>query len=90
MKWLNEELDPSGRWALLIYKLVSFSLRRHQHRKRHIDELFVLADCVQSAAHVAGNLRRSALLDPKRQLHDGGLKGELILVDLEKQGREKV
>jgi hypothetical protein len=33
------------------------SLGCHQNRKRYIDGLLVPADCVQSAAHVAGDLR---------------------------------
>ena len=41
------------------------SFRRHQHRKRHVDELFIPTDCVQSSAYVAGDLTRAALLDLK-------------------------
>jgi hypothetical protein len=40
------------------------------------------------APHVVGDVSRSALLDPIRQLHDGGFQGELVFVALEEQGRE--
>lgn len=39
---------------------------------------------------ILGDIRRAALLDPIRQLHDGGLESELIFVDLEEQGREQI
>jgi hypothetical protein len=60
------------------------SLRRHEHRERDLDELLVTIDRLQGAAHIVGNLGISSLLDPICQLHDGGLEGELVLVDLEK------
>lgn len=53
-------------------ELESYSLRRHEHRQRHADELVVLADRSQRAAHIASNLIRVALFDPQRQLHDRG------------------
>jgi hypothetical protein len=61
------------------------SLRRHEHRERHLDELFIFVDRVQGAAHVVGDLCRTAHFHPVLKLHDGGLKGELVFVDLEKQ-----
>lgn len=46
--------------------------RGHQHRKRQLDELLILVDGVQGAAHVF--LRVVVLLlDPVRQLKDRGL-----------------
>ncbi|MNR61583.1 hypothetical protein D3C85_1833730 [compost metagenome] len=42
------------------------------------------------AADITADLGRSAMLNPKRELHDGGLQGELVFVDLEQQGREQV
>lgn len=61
----------------------SRSFRRHYHRERHLDELFVLVDRLKGAADIAADLGRSALLNPKRELHDGILQGEVVFVDLE-------
>ncbi len=59
------------------------SLRRHQPCQRHVDELSVLTDRCQRAAHIASNLIWAALLDPKGKLHDRGFEGKLVLIDLE-------
>ena len=59
------------------------SLRCHEHRQRQLDELFILVDGVQGAAHVVGNVSRAARLDPIGKLQDGGFQGELVFVDLE-------
>ena len=64
------------------------SLRCHQHRESHLDELFILVDRFQGAAHIATDLGRTALLNPKRQLYDGSLQSELVFIKLEEQGRE--
>lgn len=66
-------LVDEGAWLLLC----------HKYRESQIDELLVLADCVQSAANVAGGLGCPSLLDPECQLHDCGFEGELVLIDLE-------
>ena len=66
------------------------SLWRHQHRQRQLDELFVLVDGVQGAAHVVGDISRAAGLDSIRKLHDGGFEGELVFVDFVQQGGEQV
>jgi hypothetical protein len=50
------------------------SLRCSEHRKRHVDELFVLTDCVQSTANISSDFRWSVLLDPECQFHDRGYK----------------
>jgi hypothetical protein len=54
------------------------SLWRHKHRQRHLDELFILVNRFQGATHISTDLGWSALLDPKRKLQDGSLKGELV------------
>jgi hypothetical protein len=66
------------------------SIRRYEYRESHLDKLFVLVDRFQGASHIATDLGRTALLYPKCQFHDGCLKGELVFVDLEQQGREQV
>lgn len=38
----------------------------HEHRKRHRDELLIFADRFQRSTHVASNLARFTLLNPKR------------------------
>ena len=55
---------------------------RHEHSKRYLDELLVSIDRVQGAPNIVGDVRRSAHLYPVRKLHDGGLQGELVFVDL--------
>lgn len=44
-------------------------------RERQLDELFVLVDCVQGAAHFVRDFGGPSLLDPVGQLEDGCLKG---------------
>ena len=68
----------------------SRSLRGHQDCERQLDDLFVLVDGVQGAAHVVGDVSLAAGLDPIRKLHDGGFEGELVFVDLVQQGGEQV
>lgn len=46
------------------------SFRRHQHRKRQLDEFLIFIDGFEGAAHVVGDIGGSALLDPVRQSHD--------------------
>jgi hypothetical protein len=43
----------------------------------------ILADRFQRTTHIASNLALSTLLNPECQFHDGGLKGKLVLMDLE-------
>ena len=64
--------------------------RATSDRERQFDELFVLVDCVQGTAHVVRDFGSALLLDPVGQFKDGGLKGQLVFVDLEEQGREQV
>ena len=64
------------------------SFWRHQHSERQLDELFIFVDGVQGSTHVVGDIGRASLLNPVRKLHDGSLEGELVLIDLEQQGRE--
>lgn len=78
------------RYLRTIFQAVYSSVGRHQHCKRHLDELFVLVDRPERAAHILGDVCRSALFDPVRQLHDGGFEGELVFVDFEEKGREQV
>jgi hypothetical protein len=66
------------------------SFRCHEHRQCHLDEFLVAVDGDQGAAQIVGDLGCAAGLDSVGKLQDGGLKGELIFVDLEKQGREQV
>lgn len=40
------------------------SVQSHQQCQSHLDELFILVDRLQSAADIAGDFRRAALLDP--------------------------
>jgi hypothetical protein len=60
------------------------SLWRHHHRKRHFDEFLIAVDCDQGATHVVGDIGSAALLNPKRELHDGSLEGELVFVEFGK------
>jgi hypothetical protein len=60
------------------------SLRRHHHRKRHLDEFFILVHRLEGTTDVFGDVGRAALLNPESQLHDGGFHGELIFVELVK------
>jgi hypothetical protein len=64
------------------------SLRRHKNCERKLDELFVLIDGVQGTADVVGDVGRAACFNLVGKLKDGGLKGELVFVDLEEQGGE--
>ena len=66
------------------------SLRSHQYRKRQLDEFLILADRIQGAAHIVGDIGSSLLFDLVGQFQDGGLKGQLVFVDLVEQGREQV
>ena len=65
-------------------------IRGHQHRKRQLDELFILVDSVQNTAHVVRDFGGALLLDLVGQFKDCGLKGQLVFVDLEEHGREQV
>lgn len=81
-------------FILFLYDIQGFdtakSFRRHQHRERHLDEFFVLVDRLKGAADITADLGRSAMLNTKREHHDGSLQGELVFVDLEQHGREQV
>jgi hypothetical protein len=70
--------------------LAAKSFRRHQHRQRKLNEFLIPVDRFQGAAYIVGNLGGTALLDLVGKLQDRGLKGELVFVDLEMQGREQV
>jgi hypothetical protein len=67
------------------YNIRSGSLWCKKDGKCHLDKLFVLVNRLQRAAYVSTNFGRSSLLDLKRKLHDGSLKGELVFVDPEQQ-----
>jgi hypothetical protein len=69
-------LRHPGFWQRGGVHLQSFGC--HQHRQRHLDELFISVYGFQGAAHVVGDIGRSLLLDPVRKLLDGGFQGELI------------
>ena len=62
------------------------SLGSHQPCERKLDELPVFVDGVQGAAHVVCDVSLAAGPDPIGTLQDGGLKGELVFVDLLHQG----
>ena len=74
----------------MVQTIIGASLRRHHDRERHLDEFFVFSDGFQIAEDISTDRDRSALPDPKHQLHDGGLQCELVFVDLEQQGRVQV
>ena len=78
------DVPSEKRRRLLGYQSRACLLRRHKHRERHVDELFVPADDLQCTPDVLCNVSCSSLFNPKRKLHNGGLKDELILVDLKK------
>jgi hypothetical protein len=79
-RFRNQGLDLKG-LDLFLCGIPGFdtanSLRRHKHRKRQLDELFVLVDGVQGAAHVVRDFGGALLLDPVGQFKDGGLKGSI-------------
>lgn len=62
--------------------------RFHQHGESHFDELFVVSDREEGASHVVCHLGGATLLHPIGQLQDGCFEGELVFVELRKQGRE--
>jgi hypothetical protein len=59
------------------------SIRRHQHRKRHVDKLLILAESLQCAEHIAANFTRATLFDLQRQLHVCDFEGQWVLIDPE-------
>ena len=54
------------------------SVRSHEHRKRQLDELFVLVDGIQGTANDVRYFGGAFLLDPVVRFEDGGLKGQLV------------
>lgn len=74
------EISQSGRLEATNCRFTRRSIRRHEDGQCQLDELFVLINGVQSTANIFCHISGAALLDPVRNLHDGGFEGQLVFV----------